>query len=410
MRLSKITMAAFGLAAALVFAPTVANAAPAAPSGVAQVASTENGFKISWSRVSGATDYTVTIVKDGKVVVGETSTKNSNEFTYKDDKKKTIAAGTTYKVQVKSADASGKSAATEIDAATAPAVMSSFEQVEATENTMKFSWSASAGATGYLVKMGKDAASAKDLKVINTTTINLTGLKADSAYYVAVYPIRKVTDKFYASDKCAFKTKAVTTAGKVTKVKLAEWNVKANYIRLTWKNSAKYEAGYQVQFTDKDDKVVKTYNIRGRKVNGFTAINKKLKNKALCVKVRTYNTLNGKKFYGKWSSAMYLVPQANVTAKKVNATSVELSWTKIPGASKYQVMRATADGGKYKKVANTKKTKYTVKKLKEGQDYYFLVKAMGVKIGGKERESSKVSVPNDIYVAVYGSSKGVEIE
>ena len=107
---------------------------------------------------------------------------------------------------------------------------------------------------------------------------------------------------------------------------------------------------------------------------------------------------------------MYLVPQANVTAKKVNATSVELSWTKIPGASKYQVMKATADDGKYKKVANTKKTKYTVKKLKEGQDYYFLVKAMGVKIGGKERESSKVSVPNDIYVAVYGSSKGVEIE
>lgn len=415
MKLSKLTLAALGLTVLTVLAPVKdVSAAPAAPSDAAQNASTDNGFRVGWSAVSGATNYVATVVKDGKVIVGETSTGGKNEFTYKDDSRKILAAGTDYSVRIQAVDASGaKSAAADVKVATAPAVMASFEQTDATNTSIKLSWTASPGATGYIVKMGKDAASAKDLnptKPATNTNINLTGLKADSAYYVAVYPVRKVTDKFFASDKCAFKTKAFTTAEKVTNVKVTDWNVKANFLRLTWKNTAKYEAGYQVRFYNAAGKSLKTYLVRGRNAKSYTAINKKLKNKAMSVKVRTYNTLNGKKVYGPWSDALYLVPQANVTAKKVNATSVELSWNKISGAKKYKIMMATSDGGNYSSAGTTTKTSYTVSGLKEGQDYYFYVRALNAKMGGKNHSSNKLDVPNDVNVQVYTSSNNVVME
>lgn len=410
MKISKLTLAALGLATLTVFGLATDVQAANAPTDVTQNTATENGYKIAWSKVAAASDYTVTVVKDGKVVVAEASTGGKNEFSYVDQSKKVLTPGTSYKVQVRSVENGAKSSPAEANIATAPAVMTTFEQTGATTSSIKLSWNASAGATGYLVKMGKDAASAKDLSTITTTSINLTGLTADTAYYVAVYPVRKVTDKFYASEKCAFKTKAVTQADKVTGFKVADWNVKANYLRLSWTNSARYEAGYQVQFLTTAGKTIKTYNVYGRQANGIGVSNKKLKNKAMKARVRAYNTFNGEKVYGEWSNTLYLVPQANVTAKKVNATAIQLDWTKVTGAKKYQIMQATSDGGTYTKIATTKKNTYTVSGLKEGQEYYFYVKPVNAKMDGKNRSANKLSVQNDVVVQVYTSSSRVMIE
>ena len=410
MKISKLTFAALGLSLLAVLAPARDVSAANAPSDVTQNTSTEHGYKIAWSKVAGASDYTVTVVKDGKVVVAEASTGGKNEFAYVDQSEKVLLAGTSYKVQVRSVENGAKSAPVEANIATAPAVMTTFEQTGATTNSIKLSWSAAQGATGYLIKMGKDATSARDLSTITTTSINLTGLTADTAYYVAVYPVRKVTDKFYASEKCAFKTKAVTLAPKVSDVKVADWNVKANYLRLSWTNSARYEAGYQVQFQTAAGKNIKTYNVYGRKANGIGVSNKKLKNKAMIARVRAYNTFNGEKIFGEWSKPLYLVPQANVTAKKVNANSIELDWTKVTGAKKYQIMQATTDGGTYTKIATTKKNSYTVSGLKEGQEYYFYVRPINAKMGGKNRSANKLSIQNDVIVQVYTSSFRVMIE
>ena len=79
---------------------------------------------------------------------------------------------------------------------------------------------------------------------------------------------------------------------------------------------------------------------------------------------------------------------------------MKLSWTKVPGAKNYTVYRATKEGGKFKKVATTKKAAYTVKNLKTYKDYYFYVKANGVSIGGKKRNSTKLDEQNDIYVYI----------
>ena len=57
---------------------------------------------------------------------------------------------------------------------------------------------------------------------------------------------------------------------------------------------------------------------------------------------------------------------AKYGAKKATIT---VKWSKVKGASKYSVYRATKKNGKYKKIKTVKKTKYTDKK-KKGTFYY----------------------------------------
>ena len=417
------TLAALGLAALVALAPATPVKA-AAPTNVAQTVSTQDGFKVTWSKVEGATDYMVSISADGKTFGTEVSTKGACEYAIVDSEKKVLKSGTTYIVKVRavggSSTGTGTGTGTTANAATAkvataPEAMSSFEQVSATSSSAKLSWTQSAGATGYLVKIGSDAASAKDLITVTTPNINLTGLKPDTAYYVAVYPIRKVTDKFYASDKCVYNNRVITTAADVDKFEIAEWDVRRNYIRFSWKNSAKYEGGYQLELTNSAGKVYKTYNIRGRKVKGAGLTISKLKNKGFSARVRTYNRLNGELSYGDWSDIVYCVPEANVTAKKLTKDSVQLDWAKIAGAKNYTVFVATEDGGDYKKLASTKANTYTATGLVEGNTYYYLVKANKVAVKNGEGSTKKkgttdLNVNNDVVVRLLPGKAAAEVE
>ena len=130
-------------------------------------------------------------------------------------------------------------------------------------------------------------------------------------------------------------------------------------------------------------------------------VNKKVKNTPFRYRMRSYTMLSGVKNYGDWSEYGYAVPQANLSAKKVSDTTVQLTWNKVAGAKSYTVYRATKEGGKYKKLATVKKPKYKAKNLKTYKDYYFYVKANKVSIGGKERSSTALETPNYINVYIY---------
>ncbi len=411
MKKLRITLAALGLAALFsIPATTAAIAAPAAPTDLRQEISTESGIKMIWSKVTGATNYEVSIyTADGKTaLVKSASTNGANEYILNDVEKKILKPGTSYAIHVVSVDSSGKSDPAKAAAATAPVVMTTFEQTAATSNTITLAWTESPGATAYLIKMGADAASAKDLTTVTKGPIKLSNLKADTAYYVAVYPIRKVTDTFLASEKCCYINKAITTAGAVSGLELAEWDVRTNYIRLAWENTAKYESGYQIELYKSNNKVYKTYNVRGRNLASVGYTLKKLKNKPFYFKVRTYNTFNDVKSYGEWSKPCYCIPEANVTVKKASNTAVTLSWDKVEGAKQYLVYRTTTDGGKYSKIATVKTLNFTNDNLTEGQDYYYFVKADKVKIGGKKRKSTAIDIKNDVYVTLYTAKREAE--
>lgn len=402
----KKVMVAFAavLAMSLMLLPSVkADAAVtvlAAPKDAKQTISTETAVRVSWSAVPGATAYVYSYSSDNKTYTGEAMTGNGGKDTFINVAGANWAAGNTYYVKVRAFDGTKYSEAVVATVATAPKAPATMTQVAADNTSATVSWAASTGATGYLIRFGATQATAKDIQVVKTTSVKLTGLSADSAYYLAVYPIRQVTTSFYASENCVENPRVLTTAPAVKGLKLASWDVKSNIVTLQWNNTAKYENGYQIEIYKADNKLVKTYNIYGRRAKSKTFILKSVKNTPFQYRVRTYTFMNGEKQYGAWSDLAYAIPQANVSAAKVSNNAVKLSWTKVPGAKNYTVYRATKEGGKFKKVATTKKAAYTVNNLKTYKDYYFYVKANGVSIGGKKRNSTKLDEQNDIYVYI----------
>lgn len=402
----KKVMVAFAavLAMSLMLLPSVkADAAVtvlAAPKDAKQTISTETAVRVSWSAVPGATAYVYSYSSDNKTYTGEALTGNGGKDTFINLAGANWAAGNTYYVKVRAFDGTKYSEAVVATVATAPKAPATMTQVAADNTSATVSWAASTGATGYLIRFGATQATAKDIQVVKTTSVKLTGLSADSAYYLAVYPIRQVTTSFYASENCVENPRVLTTAPAVKGLKLASWDVKSNIVTLQWNNTAKYENGYQIEIYKADNKLVKTYNIYGRRAKSKTFILKSVKNTPFQYRVRTYTFMNGEKQYGAWSDLAYAIPQANVSAAKVSNNAVKLSWTKVPGAKNYTVYRATKEGGKFKKVATTKKAAYTVNSLKTYKDYYFYVKANRVSIGGKKRNSTKLDEQNDIYVYI----------
>lgn len=402
----KKVMVAFAavLAMSLMLLPSVkADAAVtvlAAPKDAKQTISTETAVRVSWSAVPGATAYVYSYSSDNKTYTGEALTGNGGKDTFINLAGANWAAGNTYYVKVRAFDGTKYSEAVVATVATAPKAPAIMTQVAADNTSATVSWAASTGATGYLIRFGATQATAKDIQVVKTTSVKLTGLSADSAYYLAVYPIRQVTTSFYASENCVENPRVLTTAPAVKGLKLASWDVKSNIVTLQWNNTAKYENGYQIEIYKADNKLVKTYNIYGRRAKSKTFILKSVKNTPFQYRVRTYTFMNGEKQYGAWSDLAYAIPQANVSAAKVSNNAVKLSWTKVPGAKNYTVYRATKEGGKFKKVATTKKAAYTVNNLKTYKDYYFYVKANRVSIGGKKRNSTKLDEQNDIYVYI----------
>lgn len=402
------------LALTICLMPTIARADVtklAAPKDAKQTAAQENGIKVSWTPVTGAKSYVYSYSADGKTFTAEAPTGNSGADNFVILINNNWKAGADYYVKVRAYDGTKYSEAVTVKAATAPKKPTSIKQTAADNGSVTVSWDKSEGATGYLIRFGTTQGTAKDYATVTSTSCKLTGLAADTQYYIAVFPVRKVSASYSASYDCVEMHKIVTTAGAVTGLKLSEWDVRTNQFVLNWNNTAKFESGYQIEIYSADgSKLLKTYRAQGRRAKGTYFTNKKLKNTPFQFRVRTYTTLSGQPSYGAWSEMAAAVPQANVKAVKKSDTSVQLTWDKVPGAKNYTIYRATKDGGKYKKIGTSKKARFTVKNLKTYQDYFFYVKANKVKVGGKYVNSNAVDTTNDINVYINKYQTGVTEE
>ena len=104
----------------------------------------------------------------------------------------------------------------------------------------------------------------------------------------------RITGDQYPASTGNFTIQLVRVPGKAGALKLKK--AKKHSLKLTCTN-VKYRTGYQVRYKKSGAKKWTTKNF---KKNTFT-LTKLKKNKKYKVKVRVYKTVNGKKFYGKWS-------------------------------------------------------------------------------------------------------------
>lgn len=77
----------------------------------------------------------------------------------------------------------------------------------------------------------------------------------------------------------------------------------------------------------------------------------------------------------------------NLKAKSQKTTSIKLEWSKASNATSYKIYQYNSKTKKYKKIATTKGTTYTVKKLKAGTTYKFKIVACAT-VSKKEYTSS----------------------
>ena len=80
--------------------------------------------------------------------------------------------------------------------------------------------------------------------------------------------------------------------------------------------------------------------------------------------------------------------KASVKAAGTGWSTVKVSWSKVKGASKYQVYRAAKKNGSYKKVGTTTKRSWTDNNRTPGRIYYYKVRATA---SGSTASTSKIA-------------------
>nr|AKG25402.1 alpha-amylase [Microbacterium aurum] len=163
---------------------TTSSTVPAVPSGLKATVS-GTSVALSWSAVSGATKYRVAY-RDAGVVKYVTVTSGTT-LTVSD-----LAAGTAYWFKVRAENSAGYSAySAQVDVTTGstgvvtvPAVPSGLKAT-VSGTSVALSWSAVSGATKYRVAY-RDAGVAKYVTVTSGTTLTVSGLSAQTAYWFKV--------------------------------------------------------------------------------------------------------------------------------------------------------------------------------------------------------------------------------
>lgn len=146
-------------------------------------------------------------------------------------------------------------------------------------------------------------------------TVTIRGEKIAAKYYKVKYSsgrkkVGKYTVTVTVKKKAAKKTATYTTSAtgtfkiKPVKTKLKSLKTGKKKVKATWKKKKKQVSGYQVQVSTKKSfkaSATKSYLVKSNKTTKKTISKLKAK-KRYYVRVRTYKTVKGVKYYSSWSN------------------------------------------------------------------------------------------------------------
>lgn len=359
----------YGLYSAVVSSKPV----PAAPSGLKAASASYNGIKISWSKVGEANGYEVYRAPSSTGTYSKVGATTALLYTNTG-----LKTGIAYYYKVRSYKIVGSTKvysefSSAITARPIPAVPTSLKAASTSYNSIKISWAAAGGASGYQVY--RSTSSSGTYTLIGSTTATSytsTGLTTNITYY---YKIKSYnvdgSSTLYSSLSSATSTKPMPSVPASVKAASSSYTS----IKVSWA-AVSGASGYEVY---KSTSKAGSYS----KISTTSAVsytNTGLSTgKTYYYKVRAYRTVGGKKVYSSYCAVVSgkPVPSSPSSPKAYLSAynSIKISWKAVSGASGYQIYRATSINGTYALLTTTTATSYNNTKLPTNRPYYYKVRA-----------------------------------
>lgn len=244
------------------------------------------------------------------------------------------------------------------------------------KTSVTLKWKQVTGATSYIISMyDSDKKKYVDLSTVKGTSCKVKSLKAGRKYTFSVRACINHSSGNYKSSRK--KISFVTKPSKVKNLKI--YSVQTTSLKLKW-SATNTATSYEIYISTDGKKWTKKASTKktSYKVKSLKS------NQKYYFRVRAVN-VSGKGSFCSAKSTSTLMSAPKVTLSAGN-NSLNVSWTKVPGAKGYAVYYSTDSemvGSKKIIVKGSKKTKVKLPSLKNKKTYYVRVKAYKTADGEK---------------------------
>ncbi|MDY3908624.1 MAG: fibronectin type III domain-containing protein [Eubacterium sp.] len=354
---------------------------------IQQTDASESSVKLQWEAYLGADHYEVFFSYDNNNWQSMDKTNSTSTTVYG------LTPGSTYYVKViaysgyswSDARTPLAESASSLDVVTSPAKVTGLKQTGATTTSITMGWTAVQGASGYAVYRYNSYDNYTLLGTTKTTGFTVKNLTPSSSAYYFVVAMRTNSLGQSAAGTYFDRLTMKTAPSKVSYVSMTSYYSALGSCDYGW-NTVNNADGYEFQLLNyKGAKLLdKETTSSSIYINPFK---KGVFTKARC---RAYILVDNKRVYGAWSGYNYNASCKSVKVKRSpNRKKIFLKWSKIKGASGYQIYVSTKFNSGYKKIKSLKAsktsysfTKFNKKSLKKNQTYYIRVKYL-TKVGKK---------------------------
>ncbi len=353
---------------------------PVPPSNVKAVATTPSSAKITWDKVTGATNYEVWRATSPTGTYARIGLTAATSFTNTG-----LTTNTTYYYKVRTYQAIGGKSyystwSAIVSAKPIPAPPGNVKATTMSSSSVKITWNTVTGAKNYEVwRATSPTGTYTRVGMTAATSFTNTGLTVNTTYYYKVRAYLSVGGKY-----CFSAWSAIVSAKPVP---APPGNVKATAVssssaKITW-NTVAGAKNYEVW---RATSPTGTYTRVGMTAaTSFTNTGLTV-NTTYYYKVRAYLSVGGKYCFSAWSAIVSAkpipAPPGNVKATAVSSSSAKITWNMVAGAKNYEVWRATSPTGSYTRVGMTAATSFTNTGLTTNTTYYYKVRAY-LSVGGK---------------------------